>query len=295
MCASAILPVTIGSSCVTSVCGSWLPCSNSTSMPARNCSRSNRSQSMPIASPTRLASSVVVLRCSVMGSESTAARQASRLVGGISGQGAVSGGSRPVRLRLRSDRDSAEKGSPSEGEYRRIRVALRRRPGVDPTGEGLQFGFDAPAWRCLDCDPAEQRVERQPCAGGEFDLAEIDIDTAVPRQHRASSERLGPALERDAVEDSDEANVVALFVALRGDSPPDKRGSSHHPRPGPELEEEHSSKRTHRPQAYKGAAVFRASPAWAGGCGANLCEWRWRRDRLGDIRARSRVWRIRVA
>src|SRR6516165_6576322 len=65
MCASAILPVTIGSSCVTSVCGSWLPCSSSTSIPARNCSRSNRLQSTPIASPTRRASSVVVLRFSV--------------------------------------------------------------------------------------------------------------------------------------------------------------------------------------------------------------------------------------
>src|SRR5580765_363772 len=35
-------------------------------MPCRNCSRSKRSQSTPIASPTRRASSVVVLRVSVM-------------------------------------------------------------------------------------------------------------------------------------------------------------------------------------------------------------------------------------
>src|SRR6266480_7052580 len=65
MCASAILPVMIGSSWVTSVCGSWAPCSNSTSMPARNCSRSKRPQSTPIASPTRRASSLVVRRVSV--------------------------------------------------------------------------------------------------------------------------------------------------------------------------------------------------------------------------------------
>src|SRR5437868_4545300 len=61
MWASAILPVTIGSSRVTSVCGSCEPCSNSTSIPARNCSRSNRLQSTPISSPTRFASSTVVL------------------------------------------------------------------------------------------------------------------------------------------------------------------------------------------------------------------------------------------
>src|SRR2546429_246946 len=35
-------------------------------MPARNCSRSKRDQSTPIASPTRFASSVVVRCCSVM-------------------------------------------------------------------------------------------------------------------------------------------------------------------------------------------------------------------------------------
>src|SRR5215468_6854091 len=66
MCASAILPVTIGSSWVTFVCGSCAPCSNSTSMPARNCSRSKRDQSTPISSPTRFASSVLVRRSSVM-------------------------------------------------------------------------------------------------------------------------------------------------------------------------------------------------------------------------------------
>src|SRR5262245_1804989 len=65
MCASAILPVEIGSSWVTSVCGSCAPCSNSTSMPARNCSRSKRDQSTPISSPTRFASSVLVRRSSV--------------------------------------------------------------------------------------------------------------------------------------------------------------------------------------------------------------------------------------
>src|SRR5580765_3068556 len=68
MCASAILPVTIGSSPVTSVCGSWDPCSNSTSMPNRNCSSEKRLQSTPISSPTRLASSFVVRRVSVMSS-----------------------------------------------------------------------------------------------------------------------------------------------------------------------------------------------------------------------------------
>src|SRR5215207_1435375 len=66
MWASAILPVTIGSSSVTLVCGSWLPCSNSTSMPARNWSRSKRPQSTPISSPTRRASSVLVRRSSVI-------------------------------------------------------------------------------------------------------------------------------------------------------------------------------------------------------------------------------------
>src|SRR5262245_49399626 len=68
MCASAIFPVVIGSSPVTSVCGSCDPYSNSTSIPARNCSRSKRVQSTPIASPTRLASSVVVRRSSVTSS-----------------------------------------------------------------------------------------------------------------------------------------------------------------------------------------------------------------------------------
>jgi hypothetical protein len=56
MCASAIFPVMIGSSWVTSVRGSWLPCSNSTSLPIRNYSRSKRFQSTPIASPTRASS-----------------------------------------------------------------------------------------------------------------------------------------------------------------------------------------------------------------------------------------------
>src|SRR5213593_3947253 len=79
MCASAILPVMIGSSWVTSVCGSWAPCSNSTSMPARNCSGSKRLQSTPIASPTRRASSLVVRRVSVtstlLGAWSTSLRE----------------------------------------------------------------------------------------------------------------------------------------------------------------------------------------------------------------------------
>src|SRR5215831_13477362 len=67
MCASAILPVRVGSSPVTSVCGSCDPCSNSMSIPKRNCSRSNRSQSTPISSPTRRASSAVVRLLSGIG------------------------------------------------------------------------------------------------------------------------------------------------------------------------------------------------------------------------------------
>src|SRR5262245_45414213 len=46
-------------------------------MPARNCSRSKRDQSTPIASPTRLASSLVVRRCSVMSSSFSTSRLAS--------------------------------------------------------------------------------------------------------------------------------------------------------------------------------------------------------------------------
>ena len=54
----------MGSSPVTLVAGSWSPCSSSTSIPVRNCSTSNgaRTQSIPISSPIRRASSAVKLR-----------------------------------------------------------------------------------------------------------------------------------------------------------------------------------------------------------------------------------------
>src|SRR5439155_23841286 len=51
--------------------------------------------------------------------------------------------------------------------------------------------------------------------------------------------------------DSDEAELVTLLIAERGHRAPHIRSGSDHPRPGAELEDEQSSKRTHRAQAYK--------------------------------------------
>jgi hypothetical protein len=47
---------------------------------------------------------------------------------------------------------------------------------------------------------------------GERRFAEVDRDPAEPREHRASAERLGAALERDAVQDRDQPDLVAFFV-----------------------------------------------------------------------------------
>jgi hypothetical protein len=99
-------------------------------------------------------------------------------------------------------------------------------------------GFEAPLWRCLDLDPAEEGVEGQPRVRCQFGLAKVEFDATEPREHRPAGERLGSILERDAVENGNETELVALLVAERGDCSPHVGSSGHHPRPGAELDEE---------------------------------------------------------
>src|SRR6476619_7416265 len=162
--------------------------------------------------------------------------------------------------RLCSDGDPAEERRSRDSQHRCSRFVASRSPGVDPAGESLQLGLHAPARRSLDSDPTEQRVEGKPCSRRELDLAQVDRDATEPRQHRASRKGPGPALELDAIEDSDQAELVTLFVSPRGHGPPHERSSGHHPHPGAELEKEHPTKRTHRVQAYKAPRPRRCSP-----------------------------------
>src|SRR5215471_6743354 len=139
-----------------------------------------------------------------------------------------------------------------------MRIVVCRRPGVDPARQGFHLGLDAPVRRRPHRDPAEEGVQRQLRSRCQLDLAQVDFDAAEPRQHRASAESPGPALQFDAVEDGDEAEFVGLFVSARGHRPPHERSGGHHPCPGAELEEEQPSKRTHRIEAYKAAMSVRS-------------------------------------
>src|SRR4029079_7670701 len=144
---------------------------------------------------------------------------------------------RPFAGRLCSDGDPAEERRSRDSQHRCSRFVSSRSPGVDSASKSLQLGLHAPARRSLDSDPTEERVQGEPCSRRELDLAQVDCDATEPRQHRTSRKGPGPALELDAVEDSDQAELVALFVSARGHGPPHERSSSHHPHPGAELEE----------------------------------------------------------
>ena len=81
--------------------------------------------------------------------------------------------------------------------------------------------------------------------GCELCLAEIDGDPSEPREHRSTPERLRAALDRDAVEDRDERDLVALGIAARGEHALHERGRREHPRPEAELEEEDGAQESH--------------------------------------------------
>ena len=91
--------------------------------------------------------------------------------------------------------------------------AGHRRVDRDTAGERLHVGLDPPSRRDANRDPPEERADLEARVRSELCVSQIDGDPAEPREHRAAPERLRAALHRDAVQDRDEPDLVALGVA----------------------------------------------------------------------------------
>ena len=124
----------------------------------------------------------------------------------------------------------------------------------------MEARFDLPRRWHADRDTAEERADLEAGVRGELRFTQVDGDPTEPREHRAAAERLRPALDRDAVLDGDEPDLVALGIPCDGNALFITAADANVPAQKPSLKRR-SARRSRMPAGYPAATSMAAMDA----------------------------------